>query len=364
MFRSDNTTLEGAADFVELIGNYTEDRSFSLDNVTTDPGYPWDYKYFYFFDYEAWYNQFRFKLELFLWTKLTLVLAIVCILGNVLIIIVLTQKTSRIFSTSIFICSLAFSDMFISIYLLEGFLISNGYIVKAYHEVDCLFRLFLPRAGSRASSMMLAVISIERAVSVKIPHKVKLIFTVKAARLIVTAVWFIAISTTGLTTYVYTYVIFRDTPQCLIDQTNKRIAYRVNFFIGKTLLIGAWIVNLVCMIYIIKALTKNVVGKDKSNKKRIKSVTKTLLIVNIVYFLCVTPDLCYNTYIFVLRNVIYVRWSFIEYSNHFNANNIMILIGYCNNVSNFFIYFLSGSKFRSETKDYFLSCLRKTKTQN
>jgi hypothetical protein len=66
-------------------------------------------------------EELRFKVEMFLWQRLSIVFAIISVIGNGFIIAVLAKGDKRFCSTSLFILSLALADLFVTGYFIDGF---------------------------------------------------------------------------------------------------------------------------------------------------------------------------------------------------------------------------------------------------
>jgi hypothetical protein len=143
---------------------------------------------------------------------------------------------------------------------------------------------------------------------------------------------------------------------CAIDTRATPVTYRIKFTTDVFLTYGSWLVNVICTIIIhviIRSLLHNsFVRKGKSVKTPVKSVTLSLLTVNIVYFLFVTPMVMYDGYtvLFVTQ-----RKSIFEIYSHLIESVILKFFFHINHVLNIVIYFLIGAKFRQESKEFLLS---------
>ncbi|XP_060586887.1 somatostatin receptor type 3-like [Ruditapes philippinarum] len=302
----------------------------------------------------AFLEELRFKVGYFLWQRLSIVFAIIGVFGNGFIIAVLAKGNTHFCSTSLFILSLALADLFVTGYFIHGFFNANGYALGSYNIIDCKLITFLLALGNWASPLTLTLISIERVCSVVVPHKVKNMFTRKVAIFLVLAVWTISLANTLMQDYILKNVITPSgAPVCAIDREENPVIYRIYGTTSVIIKYGSWLVNVICMIIIIRSLLQNsVVRKGKSVKTPVKSVTLSLLTVNIIYFLFTTPVVMYDSYI--LLSVPELK-SIFHFYNHFIESTILKFFSHTNNVLNFFIYFLIGTKFRQESKDFLLS---------
>ncbi|XP_060566512.1 C-C chemokine receptor type 4-like [Ruditapes philippinarum] len=304
----------------------------------------------------AMLEELRFKVSDFFWERLSIVFAIISVIGNCFIIAVLGKKGEKLSSTSIFILSLALADLFVSGYFIEGFLVSNDYILGAYSTFDCKFRRSFQILGRNASPLTLCLISVERVFCVVIPHKVKNIFTRKVAFFLLLAVWSISLAFISLYAFNYIFVITSlGNHLCVIPYSEKYISvtYRISSIMGFVLKNGTWLINVICMIIITRTLIQNVVVRGgKSVKTPVKSVTLSLLTVNAVYILFMTPIVLYDGYVMAFMEK---ELNLFEFYNHINVHNILQFLSNINNVLNIFIYFLLGAKFRKDSKEFLLS---------
>ncbi|XP_060600294.1 melatonin receptor type 1A-like [Ruditapes philippinarum] len=301
----------------------------------------------------AFLEELRFKVGRFLWERLSIAFAIISVIGNGFIIAVLAKGNKHFCSTSLFILSLALADLFVTGYYIEGFFYNNGYILNSYNSLDCKLRLFLSVLGYDASPLTLTLISIERVCCVVVPHKVKNMFTRKVAIFLVLAVWTISLADTVLFAYIKRHLRTASGGVCVIIPIETPVTYMIKTVIDVILKNVGWLVNVICTIIIIRSLLHNsVVRKGKSVKTPVKSVTLSLLTVNIVYVLFVTPMVMYDGYnlLFAPRHV-----SIFEFYNHVIEHAILKFFSHINNVLNIFIYFLLGAKFRQESKEFLLS---------
>jgi hypothetical protein len=336
--------------------------NFTLTMNNSNAGGPPEYYYYYSFNYVEFFKGFRFQLDIFLWKYFSLVITILAFFANLIVAAVLLQKKSRNFSTSIFITNLAIADMFVCLSPFEGFLLMHRIVDETYSDFDCKFRMFIPKVTYYVSVWMLVFISIERALSVKLPLKVKTIFTLRSSRILVIIVWVLAIAKVSLNvSFVAMQANIAGILGCFMTLSTTPTLYYIDLVLYSCFaILIPYPIILVCTVITISSLLQNKIRKSKSNKTQVKSITITLVIINIVYLVSVAPGVVYEIYtIFWMRLGGFVEWTFVEYYNYIALLNIFTFMEYLHHALNFFIYFLNGSRFREETIDLLFFCFRK-----
>ena len=347
---------------MEMFAGFDEDNlTFIKNNSDTNDGPEYYQFYTSSFNYKEFFSAFRFQLDQFLWKYMTIVVTLLSIFGNTIVVLVLMRKKNRLFSTSIFITNLAISDIMVSLSAFEGFLLIHKYIRETYSDFDCKFRTFIPKAAQYVSVWMLVFISVERAMSVKLPLKVKSIFTVRFARNLVIIVWGLSIAKASINVMI---TKLQDnvsgSPACFLDILNFPALYYVDLILYSSLaVIIPYPIVLICTIITISSLLQNKLRKSKSNKAQVKSITVTLVIVNVVYLLSVAPAVIYEIYSLAwIRFNKFLQWTIVDFYNYVVLLNIFSFVSFLHHAVNFLIYFLSGSRFRAETKAMMSSCIR------
>jgi len=120
-----------------------------------------------------------------------IIITIVGLIGNILTIILLSRKRNRKSSTAVYLSALAMSDILILVFgpLCDWLEVMYHVVIWEYGEVACKLQTFLQYASSSTSSWLLVVVTIERAISVTFPHKVKSQCTKRLAIIVVAITW-------------------------------------------------------------------------------------------------------------------------------------------------------------------------------
>ena len=108
------------------------------------------------------------------------------VFGNIMTIIVLTNKRNKKTSSSIFLTFLAFADLLMMTMMLPRWWLIYlfGFDVRHLHNTVCKIHFFVSYFGSCYSASLLAAVTIERTICTVKPYRVKAICTVQIATFI------------------------------------------------------------------------------------------------------------------------------------------------------------------------------------
>ena len=327
-------------------------------NETTDHAvaYYWVYTY----DYFNWFVSLpTYKAYLIMLDNIlpVIMVSIVClsVVGNLLTMAVVLQAKNRNQSISIYIASLALADLIINCGItFPNLLHLKGYLEESYSMLDCKLRGLIPSAGEYVSVWTLTVISIERAISVTFPHRIKSFCNITKAKTIVAMMWIIGLS---LASVIAAIAMHMELPSGLKKCTIMPEAltfyqyYFYRFYFIVAFMIPLSIV-LTCTSVILYKICKRseVLSNGENKKKVITSVTKALIMVNIAFILLCGPTLIY----YLLDSFDF----FEDYVTPYHAvekmfvRTIFTTLIDLNSAINFLLYFLSGARFRNDLLEF------------
>lgn len=298
------------------------------------------------------------------------VLMIFGTLGNILTIIVLSRRKSRGSSTAMYLCGLAVSDIIaLNTGLLRqwlSYLISVD--IRSLSKIMCKLHVFLVYLGTQCSSWFLVAVTCERFIGVWLPHRVKHGCTKKTSLVIIgIIVGFISILNFH---WFYGFTLLAET------YDNKTYVYECkawfeeyNIFLWKTwpwidlciFCITPFVILLFGNISIIlkvfwsrrntrRQVAPNCVFRGKKNSDRTSQLSVMLLLLNVVFFVNVTP-----ISIFLAGESFWLKTIKTEHNEaeFYLWWAIVNMFMYFNNAVNFVLYFLSGSRFRGAVKALF-----------
>ncbi|XP_053374054.1 somatostatin receptor type 1-like [Mercenaria mercenaria] len=323
------------------------------------------------------YPEHRFAV--LLWKCFPPVFIVIGTCGNLLTITVLSQRKNRNSATSVYITMLASCD----IVALWTPLLTHW--IKYTFEIDltdlsslnCKIFFILTYFSLQCSSLMIVVVTSERAISVLLPHKVKnkcrprnaiaVSVTICVCLLSLNIHWLFGVGVKSVDTYQPNNTIAQlkcrpltEDSKYFIEAVWPWIDLSILYLIPLVILIAASIaflghlrINTHRRQNQIAPITNSM---TKTSRKRMSSqLTKTLLTLDIVFFLCTTPVTIYMT---IFTGALSSPKQSQYHAVHELWWAIVNMLMFFNNTVNFILYFLSGSRFRDEVKN--LLCRKKS----
>lgn len=281
---------------------------------------------------------------------------ILCILGtvaNILVVIVMQRKEQRKYTTSLYLSYLALLDTLIQYTGLsrQWILAQFGFDIRNKSSGICKLHLFLMYYLVQVEAWLLSSIAIERVAAVWWPIQARFLFTRRFAA--------IQIASFSVFLFVVNAHIFW-TQELIHTEIGNICAIKPNFRVFRGIIWGwmdmilATIVPFSVMICSNIAVVVKIAQQHQKRKRgssqeaKVQSVTVMLLTVCVVFLLCTLPltiylsdtesfdvtyGCCFSTY---------VIWPTLN------------IFFYFNNTSNFFLYFVSGRKFREQLRAMFV----------
>ena len=287
-------------------------------------------------------------------------------IGNLLTILVLSQRKNRHTSTAIFLLFLAISDIMIlfTSYVSEWTFTMWKFDFREVNGALCKIHVFCTYFSLQFSSWILVLVTCERAISVINPTKVRLICSRRRGL-------------TGLALLVVFLALFNC--HWLVGMVHEYNPYIMRYCAGSSksyikFLNEVWPImdfcvtfalpflfiaagNTVIILKITRASSRRSHMVASDQKKNHSSLTVTLVIVNIVFIISMAP-----ASIFLILYAFSIETQDVEQITLaiFIYDVVNILAG-LNATLNFILYFLSGSKFRADVKALF--CYEKVQKQ-
>ena len=283
--------------------------------------------------------------------------------GNVMTVIILRRLRSGWSAMNVYLTALALSDtaMLYSVDLPMWARKVLDYDVYVSHVVVCKLGIWVMTSAANLSTWLLVALTAQRAASVVWPHRVSLICTHQKS--VVTIV--VITSACGVlqihTLYGFGLVEFDGgtTARCTFGSVSYQqfwisVWVRVNMFLYSLLpcfflilcnAILGW--KLAAAVKEAKELKFSVRTEDRRNscRKKTSSVTVTIITVSVGFVIITIPFMIYS-------NLFYGYVSDCSRSRevHFFLYDFFFVIGLSNFAWNFYLYCLTGSRFREEFK--------------
>lgn len=308
-------------------------------------------------DYEV------YRVAVMLWKIVPPFLCVFGTAGNILTIIVLAQRRLRNAPTSLFLASLAVSDILtLNTGLLRQWIKYTFYvdIREDLTELGCKFHWFIVYVVTQFSSWMLICVTVERVISTYMPHRRKQLCKMTVAYFTVCLILCFLVSLNAH--YLFGYgTVYQDTGNETknVKCVTKTVDYD-HFIIYVWTWIDMGVFYLVPMLVLLvgnsmiiyKVLDSHrhsrraVAPNSNQTQRKISSLTILLLLVSALFIVCITPIVVYPA-----GEPYWIDGA----SDHKLATMFLFetmsnLFMYVNHSVNFILYFLSGSKFRNEVK--------------
>ncbi|XP_074658164.1 uncharacterized protein LOC141911105 [Tubulanus polymorphus] len=270
-------------------------------------------------------------------------------------LILLAIKALRTSTTGMLLIVLAFSDngaLLIGLFPVWIKAIS-GFSLYEESAAICKLRTVFMYFTLQFSSSILALIAIERFVSVYQPSKAKRWFSLKHAGIMVGC---LALALFALNSHAFVTVTIVNVPEdpkpwCYAPPHYVNFSDNIWVYIDFSVYSVTWLIISFCNVSIILRMRRinqrveynshRVSASAASRRSRLTSMTVMLLVVNTSFLITTIPFaiyvLCYTNHLNIdTQNMIYES---------------LYLLSYLNNAINFLLYVISGAKFRSAMFD-------------
>ncbi|KAL4237923.1 hypothetical protein ACF0H5_002633 [Mactra antiquata] len=260
-------------------------------------------------------------------------------IGNILIIIIMTQTKNRNHASSVIFTSLAVSDIAI---LWIGWFNS----IELSTTVGCKIGNFIGYTVVQLSSLLLATVAVERAFCVKMPHNVKTIFSVANTKKMVVSIVIVLILINSCTVISFEAVTIDGILSCMPRGELEYFMYAIHPWLDLTLsFLITFVVSVTSSVLIISQLRtrSRIVGTSKNDRSH--SVTMALLGANFTFLITMCP--------FVIAQIVNPYPSYGTRDYHLWTT--LLNLSQSNAAANFYVYVLSGPKFRADLKEFFVT---------
>ena len=281
------------------------------------------------------------------------------LVGNTLSFLVMIKPNNRKLSTCIYMAAISVSDNIMMYICLHVFLIDVIETHK-WHHMECKFKNLIAFVALQNCTFLILAITIDKYIAIKWPHKAATYSTPKRAKI------------TAACLFVCSFIY--NIPHLFLSSFmgDMCIAYGIDSLITKVYAWFSFVLNAIIpftlLIYMNFVIMKTVRSSRKSfrdndrgmdaRQKAMKSaenqLTIMLLLVTALFLILLCP-----TYV----RFIYLSFADpgtpLEYANQILIFQITIRLYMTNSAINFFLYCISGKKFRNDLKEI-LCCFGKS----
>ena len=288
--------------------------------------------------------------------------------GNVMTVIILRRLRSGWSAMNVYLTALALSDtaMLYSVALPIWARKVLAYDVYASHVILCKLGIWLMTTTANISTWLLVALTAQRAASVVWPHRVSVICTRHKSVVIIVVITTMCSLLQMHTVYGFGLVKFENgtTDRCTFACTTYQEFWvtawvRVNMLLYSLLPCLFLTVSNAVLGWKLAVAVKHsreklsTVREDNTDNRRKKasSVTVTIITVSVAFVVITIPFMIYSNLFYG-----YVSENTETREIHYFLYDFFFVIGLSNFAWNFYLYCLTGSRFRQEFKKIMLRC--------
>ena len=277
------------------------------------------------------------------------------LLGNTLSFLIMIKPHNRKMSTCIFMAAISINDNLMMCMALHNWLLSVLKIHNWY-QWECRFAAFLVMHAVQNSTYQVLAMTADKYVAIKWPHKASILSTPKRAKIIAVSIYISVV----IYNIPYLFITKLVGLQCLgyaaggtITVVYSWLTFSINAIIPFSLLIY---MNCVIIQRVRQSQTMFITDQQSQNNadhQRQKIMRNTERQLTIMLILVTTLFLI----LMIPTNIRFLCFLFIERDTPEKYANLMFLyhlthkLYHTNNGINFYLYCISGQKFRNDLKE-------------
>ncbi|XP_076434614.1 FMRFamide peptide receptor frpr-18-like [Babylonia areolata] len=307
------------------------------------------------------YSHPLYKTSRYVWTFGAPLVLLLGNFGNVMTIIIMKRHKSDEAVINIYFTALAFLDLVIlDVFLLDEWAgITFGFYIKHQNNAVCKIYNWIKTASTTIGGWFLVSLTFHRAVCVVWPHRVSSLCTRRtvASAVLGTMVFHACVYSHYLYGYNLRYVNGTSDYRCIVLLGSYLMFVDTIFtyvdLVLYSLLPFTCIIFANCvLVWKLRATVQEIRqkcaerGSVVAREKAANSVTWTVILVSVAYVVLTLPAAVDYIAVFVFDPSVAV--SVAERVKVFFVRAVTHMLMYCNSAVNFYIYCLTGEKFRKE----------------
>ena len=284
------------------------------------------------------------------------------VFGNTMTIIIIRRFRASSSSSALdpYLMMLAVTDLCV---VLTGTLLdwigdATGFHVNRTHDAACKITTFVVNVGAGSSAWILVAMTTQRAVSVAWPHRVTVLCTPRRSwRITLTIVVFFCLAYSHLL-YGSGILPSADRACAMTSKSYARfmltVWVNIDIFLFSLLPFVCLLLSNSVLVLKLKASVRDAgdqftttESQQAIRERKTNSVTLTAIVVSAVFIVLTSPLAFYNIFSFTVANT---ETSAVDLAFRFLLLKMFHLIGYFNYSVNFYLYCLTGEKFRKECR--------------
>ncbi|XP_076455490.1 uncharacterized protein LOC143290085 [Babylonia areolata] len=291
--------------------------------------------------------------------------------GNVMVIVILRRLRAGWSAMNVYLTSLAVSDTAmvytgtLPIWTRKMF----RYDLYASHVAVCKVGIWVMNSSAALSAWLIVALTVQRAASVALPHRVNLICTRRKSLVVIALITLICFSLYAHTLYGYQLVtVGGDGVRCTFGYPGYQqfwvaVWVRLDMFIYSLLPCAFLLCSNTVLVWKLtvaarharQQLSAGVGDSDNNRRKKTSSTTLTIIIVSGAFIVVTIPLMAYNSFFQDFASEDEESRAF-----HYFLYEFFFVVGLSNFGINFYLYCLTGSKFRQEFQNIMLGCCRRS----
>ena len=275
-------------------------------------------------------------------------------IGNMFSFILFSRKIFIAYANSILFKALAVSDtMALAVVCVKTFLeLQFNIYVLNISKWSCRFWNYVFFSSSVLSAWIITIIAVDRCYAVLAPLKYKVVFTKRRMHYILIVVIFLCAATSSFNLYgldISKQFVVDINDYIIMCTTSERYILSYTIYLWADFLYYSVIPSIIivvcniCIIYKV-CLSNQRWQHGEGHSSRLAGMTVSLILISISHLLLTSP----GCILLILYQI-----DIISVSEYKAMSNICLVLMQINNACNFFLYCISGSKFRQEIKVIF-----------
>ena len=282
------------------------------------------------------------------------------LIGNVLSFLVMIKPNNRKVSTCIYMAAISVNDNIMICTCFHDYLVDVVQIHR-YHSVECKIHAFTAFFALQNGTFQVLAMTLDKYIAIKWPHRAATYSTPRRAKMISVSLYicsFIYNITPGFLSGLIDGLCFGFSINNITSRVYSWFSFVLNAIIPFTLLIHMNFVIVKTVRTSRKMFTTDDINtRMEKRQKNMKSVenqlTIMLLLVTTLFFILLCP-----TYVRFIYMLFAKRDTPITYANTMIIFEVSFKLYVSNSGINFFLYCISGKRFRDDLKDILCCCCR------
>ena len=283
------------------------------------------------------------------------------LVGNLLSFIVMIKPNNRKMSTCIYMAAISINDNIMMCMCFHDYLV---YVVQIHrwHSIECKMSCFAALFALQNGTFQVLAMTVDKYIAIRWPHKAATYSTPRRAKIM--TVGFSICALMYNTSHFFLSGMIDDLCICYANSSAIVRVYSWFTFVLNAIIPFTMLIHLNYIIVKTVRKSRNLFKTDDTNtgmevrQRTMKSVenqlTVMLLLVTTLFFILIFPTYFRYIYLLIAR-----RDTPLQYANSMIIYQISYKLYASNSGINFFLYCISGQKFRNDLKKILCCCCQR-----